>query len=401
MTPRLVALVCFAGYPDQGATYFYEMARALARSGIEVHAYAVRYPGQPFFACEDRVTVHRVVQIGANRWLDKAKFFARVLVELWRYRFPIVHVYTTLGAFVLPLLGPRKSRYLHELQSGAVSPGPNFIRRIDDILRRQQSRLFDLNATVSAELRDRMFGPEDSEVAIFPAGVNLSMFTGERNDSRRRERNLADDDIIFVYSGAFEVIRELDVVIRAAARVMIEESRLHLWMLGKGSSLESLRALADGLGVGDRVWLPGYIPYREVPSYLSSADAGISWLPDVPYYATGQPPMKVIEFLSAGLPVIASDLPSHAVLVTHNKTGLLCTPTEEGLADALRVFVRDSALRTTLRAGARKSIESYDWNTLAKEKIIPAYRELLTAQAKSAGKSRWFRRRRYNNEVWK
>lgn len=392
----LVALVCFAGFPDQGATYFYEMARALAASGIEVHAFAVRYPGEPVLASEEGVRVHRIVRVGTNRWITKLKFFGRVLWRIWRREFPIVHAYTTLGAFVLPLLGPRRSRYIHEIQSGAVTPGPVLVRRVDDVLRRQQSRLFDLNATVSPELRDRMFGPGDPQVAIFPAGVNLRVFTGHRDNFRRYQHGLTDEAIVLVYSGVIEANREPEVVIRALARAIQVEPRLHLWMIGKGSSLEAMRVLVAELGMNPHVWLPGYLPYREIPSYLASADGGISWLPDVPYFSSGQPPMKVIEFLGAGLPVIASDIPSHSVLVSHGETGLLCPPTEDGLVQALLTFTRDGDLRSKLRLHTRNSVEAYDWQRLAKDRIIPAYRQLLAGDSRSARKKRYFYKMPFN-----
>ena len=57
-SPLRVCLISFSGFPDQGATYFYEHARALASLGHDVSAYAVGRPEEPLETVEHGVRVH-------------------------------------------------------------------------------------------------------------------------------------------------------------------------------------------------------------------------------------------------------------------------------------------------------------------------------------------------------
>src|SRR5206468_3279923 len=140
--------------------------------------------------------------------------------------------------------------------------------------------------------------------------------------------------------------------------------------------LEDLRRLAQHLDVAKRVWLPGYIPYPALPRIFTAADAGLSYLPDVPYYE-GQPPMKVMEYLAAALPVIASDVSSHRVFVRHEGNGLLTRPGESEYARAMLRFAAEPDLRRRLAANARASVSHLSWDRIAIDRLLPVYHRLL------------------------
>ena len=122
-------------------------------------------------------------------------------------------------------------------------------------------------------------------------------------------------------------------------------------MPGKGSQLEALRTLARELHVESRVWLPGYVSYESLPRVFAASDAGLSYLPAVSYYE-GQPPMKVMEYLGAGLPVIASDVSSHRMRVQHGVNGLLAPPSVDSYGGIDRVRGRCRTARPSrIRSG--------------------------------------------------
>jgi glycosyltransferase involved in cell wall biosynthesis len=148
-------------------------------------------------------------------------------------------------------------------------------------------------------------------------------------------------------------------------------------MPGKGSQLEELRAIARAAGVGERVWLPGYVPYADVPHLFAAADAGLSYLPPTTYYE-GQPPMKLMEYLGAGLPVIASDVSSHRLLVQHEGNGLLAAPGVRPFADAILRFARDPELRARLTLATTGSVAHLTWDRIAGERIVPVYSRLVS-----------------------
>jgi glycosyltransferase involved in cell wall biosynthesis len=379
-----VCFVCFAGYPDQGATYAYEMSRSVARLGHAVTVVAAQRPGEPEDITLDGV---RVLRIGTPltmhwaspaRWLRKARFMREAARVIRAGSFDVVHVYCTIGAGALPLAAGRRARWVQEHQTGAVSSRSRFLRWLEDRVRAGQGRLFDANLTVSRELGERLFGAR-GRFEEMPAGVNLQLFSGGAPRDFRAEHGIPDDDVVFVHAGVLEATRFTDVPIRALAIALKVNPRLRLLMPGKGAQLEELRALAQELGIADRVWLPGYVPYASLPRVFGAADAGLSYLPPTRYYE-GQLPMKVMEYMGAGLPVLATDVSSHRVLVRHGHNGLLCEPNAESYAHMLVSFAADPALRRQLADNAPSTVDALTYDRIAAERLLPIYTRLAATR---------------------
>jgi glycosyltransferase involved in cell wall biosynthesis len=377
-----VCLVCFSGYPDQGATYFFEMARSLAALGHQVSAIAVRRAGEPADALEDGVRVRRLqLHLTMNwaspqRWLSKVTFLRAAAAIIREESFDIAHVYCTIGASLVPLSARGRTRWVLEHQTGAVSSASRASRWLEDRLRAAQGRTFDINLTVTDVLGRRLFGRGPFEP--MPAGVNPSLFRPGLPRDLRTELGIPEDAIVFVHAGVLEAERATDVPVAAFARALARNPNLWLLMPGKGAQLEALRLLAADLGVAHRVWLPGYLPYTSIPRVFGAADAGLSFLPRVDYYE-GQPPMKVIEYLGSGLPVLASDVSSHRLMVRHGHNGLLSAPDPDSFAELLLTFAGDAELRARLAEAARPSISHLTYDRIASQRLVPIYRRILAA----------------------
>ncbi|MEP6916342.1 MAG: glycosyltransferase family 4 protein [Acidobacteriota bacterium] len=371
-----VCLISFSGFPDQGATYFYEHARALATLGHEVTAYAVGRPEEPLEAIEHGVRVHRLPQpltvdwASPARWLRKFKF----LYEAGRFvrarQFDIVHVYCTIGTGVLPLIGGSKPRWVIEYQTGSVSQRIEAIRTLENRMRAWQGATFDASFALNEVLGRRLLGSRPFHVV--PAGVNLSAFRPGLPRTFRAEHGIADDHIVFILAGTLDALRGTDVPLRAFAQAISSNDRLWLLMPGKGPQLEELRELARAHGISHRVWLPGYVPYAEMPRLFAASDAGVSYLAPTEYHE-GLPPMKVMEYLGAGLPVIATDVSSHRMQIQHESNGLLAAPGPEGFAAAMLRFAADGELRARMAAAAAPSVAHLTWERIAVERILPVY----------------------------
>ncbi len=114
-----------------------------------------------------------------------------------------------------------------------------------------------------------------------------------------REQPDIPDKPYFVAAGAAKRVKRFDILIRAFADCDLDAELL---ILGEGERLGEYRKLADRLGVGDRVHLPGYRtnPYtyfkRALAMVVSSDYEGL--------------PMGIIEALVCGIPVVSTDCPS-------------------------------------------------------------------------------------------
>ena len=88
---------------------------------------------------------------------------------------------------------------------------------------------------------------------------------------------------------------------------------------------------------------------------LADADIGVNWLPD-DAWSRGKCTLRVLQYMAAGLPVVANPVGMNRRLVRHGRTGLLAaTPGE--WAEAIARLANDPELRRRLGAAGRRLIE--------------------------------------------
>jgi glycosyltransferase involved in cell wall biosynthesis len=135
----------------------------------------------------------------------------------------------------------------------------------------------------------------------------------------------------------------------------------HLLFLGaEGPYASGLRALAAELGMASRVHLHRPVPLGDLISYTAQADVGATLLEDTCENHRLALPNKAFEYVAAGIPVVASDLPELGALVRAHGIGWTVDPADpasiaEGLGAAL-ASRHDPGLRDRLiRAAAELS----------------------------------------------
>jgi glycosyltransferase involved in cell wall biosynthesis len=90
---------------------------------------------------------------------------------------------------------------------------------------------------------------------------------------------------------------------------------------------------------------------------LAAADIGISWIPD-DLWSRGKCGLKVLQYMAAGLPVVANPVGVHAELVEHGVTGFLAT-TEAQWQEAIGLLMHDPLLRRQLGAAGRRRVQAH------------------------------------------
>lgn len=121
-----------------------------------------------------------------------------------------------------------------------------------------------------------------------------------------------------------------------------------------------------------KVVFAGRVPNLALPTYYQQAAAYIQVS-----FSEGNP-KTLLEAMSCGLPVIASDVPGMRQLVQHEKTGLLCGTDAESIRAALQRVLADAALRAQLGKNAREFIV----NDYALEKIVAQEMAVLDRMAR-------------------
>jgi glycosyltransferase involved in cell wall biosynthesis len=194
-----------------------------------------------------------------------------------------------------------------DIRSLPVAPGA-IQNRIDRSFFRQTvtlaARRFDGVSYITEELREfcrRNFNlpPHNSEV--WTSGVDLSLF-------RPEAKLFSEGALRLIYHGSIVENRGLENVVRALG--LINHGRAEIIFLGDGSGLKDLKRLASSLGLAGRVTFHPSVLNEEVPRYIRDADLGILPFPDWPGWNTSSP-LKLLEYLACGRPVIVTRIPAH------------------------------------------------------------------------------------------
>lgn len=131
--------------------------------------------------------------------------------------------------------------------------------------------------------------------------------------------------------------------------------------------LVSLRSRAAAAGVADRVDLRGYVPYASVAEELSRASIAVLPLPDEPVARLFTSPLKLFDYMSAGAPIVASDLPSVREILRHEENALLARAGDhEAFSAAIRRLIDDAPLAQRLAAQSMADVQAFTWDERAR-----------------------------------
>ena len=138
-----------------------------------------------------------------------------------------------------------------------------------------------------------------------------------------------------------------------------------LLLVGDGPERAKLEALAAARGLGKSVEFTGGVEAREVPALLASMDAAAAPYPKLsPFYFS---PLKVYEYMAAGLAIVASRIGQLEKLLEHGVNGWLILPGDAPeLAGALERLQSEPALRARLGEAARELVRrEHTWDAVA------------------------------------
>ncbi|HZO25937.1 MAG TPA: glycosyltransferase family 4 protein, partial [Chloroflexota bacterium] len=170
-----------------------------------------------------------------------------------------------------------------------------------------------------------------------------------------------------VYAGQLYPWKGVDTLLRATA--LLPEARLVV-LGGRGSpddpDLVACRQVVCDLGISDRVDFRGFVPHGEVRATIAGAGAAVLPLPDnlMARYFTS--PLKLFDYMAAGVPIVASDLPTVREVLADGDNALLVAPGDpDGLAAAIRRLLVNPGLADRLRRTAFDQVNAYTWDARA------------------------------------
>lgn len=168
-------------------------------------------------------------------------------------------------------------------------------------------------------------------------------------------------DRYLVYVGALQAWQGIETLLRAFARLRdIDELRLVICASTPPRTARAYRRLATRLEIDDRVDWHHRLPHEEVAGWLAHAEASLAPLVDCSRNVDqGCCPLKILESMAAGTPVIASDLAVVRELVSDGEHGRLVPADRPAdLARAVRIVLEYPDRAAEMGAAAKHHVAS-------------------------------------------
>jgi glycosyltransferase involved in cell wall biosynthesis len=121
----------------------------------------------------------------------------------------------------------------------------------------------------------------------------------------------------------------------------------------------------------------GFLNRQQVCKVLAKSHAGIVTLYPVTNYITSLP-IKMFEYMSAGLPVIASNFSLWLEIIEGNQCGICVDPLNpKSIGDAIQYLIDNPQKAEQMGKNARKAVEQkYNWS-MEEKKLLTLYKNIL------------------------
>lgn len=203
-----------------------------------------------------------------------------------------------------------------------------------------------------------IYGTDPAALRPDPSGV----------DALRAELGIASGVPVVLGVGRMVYKKGFDVLVRALAEPALAQRDLVAVMVGQGDQWAEWQALAESLGVSNRLRWVGNVPKHQIGVYYNLAD--MLAMPAVSRPADGLN-VCVLDAMSCAKPVVGSNVAGNPLAVVDGVTGLLVQEQDApALAAALARLLDDSSLRLHMGAAGRARIEQeLGWPHLARRYV--------------------------------
>ena len=344
-----------------------EVARGLSERGHELHVVALSGDGKPPSSFElhpsPMLLEHRFFRWTARRGVGELMDRLGIDTVMERY-------YNFAGEGVRAAY-QRGIPALLEINAPLKDYPGSLKNTLDRLaLARPMQRLRDAMCEKASALVTPLPSIVDDDVPVEKVhrvhwGANVERF---RPDVERKPLSIPDDRPVVVFCGSFRPWHGADLLVRCAAKL----PDVFFLFVGDGPRLGEAMALADELGVSERVLFTGAVPYDEVPAYLKWAAVGVA-----PYQPARLEqmqlgffwsPLKIFEYMAMGLPVVSLDVAPLREIVRGSEGTLVSEGDVDAMAEAIRALVDDmESTRAKGRSARERVVAEFSWKRHCEE----------------------------------
>ncbi len=312
------------------------------------------------------------------------KFVKRYQIEALHvhdlYMFSSAFIVRNLSDKKIPLIGDLHENYVEGLKHYRFSntfPGNILI----SIKRWEKSEIewslrmdYILTVIEEAARRYESLSIQKEKIQIVSNYVDTEEFLSQKDNPEITAK--FNNNFTLVYTGAFDLHRGLESVIKALPETIKRGSDICLVLVGSGKNAKDMMDLAKNLSVFKNVLFEGWQKRENLFSYIKASD--ICLVPHLKTVHTDNTiPHKLFQYMLLKKPVIVSDCDPLVRIVEESDCGLVYKSNQpDKLASCIHHLYQDQSLRQKMgENGYNAVIEKYNWK-IGQNNLVKLYKDI-------------------------
>jgi glycosyltransferase involved in cell wall biosynthesis len=356
--------------------YVYNLSKRLVKLGHKVTIITCkRSAEQKEKEVVDGIFIHRVPFYPLYPFhASLLTLFINRLIRSIDHNFDVIHLHSPMPLPIktsLPLLTTVHTPMLIDARYHEIFGLKSLFEKIQSamIYPPLESELFKMSRKITAVSRAvalelKEYGLNPSSITVVRNGVDAHSFF-----PNTQKGNI---ELYVLYTGVLRARKGLFDLVQCASYVNKIRPGTKFYICGKGPFQNNMELAVKRMGLEKQVVFLGYTDREILIRMYQNAAIQV-----IPSHYEGLPTV-LLEGMSCGLPVVATDIGGNNEVIDSGKNGFLVPPNcPKLMAESLLRLLDDSSTRETIGIAARKTIlRNYTWDKVA-DKITECYKDVI------------------------
>ncbi len=227
--------------------------------------------------------------------------------------------------------------------------------------------------TITAELdktiRD-VYNIKNKKIGVWSSGVSIEDFN-EIDINPHTIFEVKSREFALIYHGDYSPTRGIENLIKAMSELSPSlKKKIFLLIIGMPTNkIKELSMLSEEEGVKEQIRILPKTEYNKITQYIKISDIGVIPLPPENRWWQVSAPLKTLEYLAAGKPVIATNIPFHRKIFEKGNCGILIESSDpKVIAKAITFSYKNKEELKKRGSEGRKIVKKfYTWDCMARK----------------------------------
>ena len=219
-----------------------------------------------------------------------------------------------------------------------------------------------------AEILKNKYHLQDKKIGIWSSGFSKEKFIKSKTHENTM-KNINPNMFLLLCHGTYSPTRGIENLIRSIAKLDNDSKRnIKLQLIGiPQNKIKDLIMLCEEFNVAEQIEIIPPVDNNKIPQYIQSCDVGIIPLPPNNEWWRVSVPLKTLEYLAMGKPIIATNIPFHQKIFNIHECGILLkTNNPDDIANAIMFLYNNKEKLIDMGQKGKEIVEKYyTWDHIA------------------------------------